>query len=94
MLTRGHVDGIFLGGCRDGDCEFRLGQQWVQLRTAGRRDPHLRKRVPRERLELSWRGRGRRMTRQLDDFQRRLADMRPERHHVVHADTGVSRDEA
>ncbi|UCH52716.1 MAG: hydrogenase iron-sulfur subunit [Pseudomonadota bacterium] len=55
-LTRGHVDGVLIAGCRPGDCHYRLGGQWARARIAATRDPQLRARVPRERLELLWSG--------------------------------------
>lgn len=48
--------GVLLAGCRQGDCYNRLGIRWTQLRIAGVRDPHLRERVPRERVAFSWAG--------------------------------------
>lgn len=59
LLTRGHVDGVFITGCRNGDCEYRLGQRWTEARLQRERDPYLRKRVPRERIHVFWAGRDR-----------------------------------
>jgi len=53
-LSRGVADGVFLTGCRDGECFHRLGVYWTELRLAGQRDPYLRARVPRERVATSW----------------------------------------
>ncbi len=53
-LSRDLADGVMLAGCSEGGCHFRLGDEWVRQRVAGTRDPYLRKRVPRERLRLSW----------------------------------------
>ena len=53
-LSRQLADGIMIAGCADGDCFYRLGSEWVKQRVAGERDPYLRKRVPLEKLELSW----------------------------------------
>lgn len=53
-LSRGVADGVFLTGCRDGECFHRLGMRWTEMRLAGERDPYLRARVPRERLATSW----------------------------------------
>lgn len=49
--------GVILAGCKEGACEFRLGDQWVRQRMAGLREPQLRARVPRERLRVLWPGR-------------------------------------
>ena len=51
-LSRNLADGVFLAGCAEGDCFFRLGEQWTRERLAGSRDPYLRKRVNRSRLRL------------------------------------------
>lgn len=49
--------GAVVAGCREADCEFRLGDQWVKERIRGTREPYLRTSVPRERIALSWSGR-------------------------------------
>jgi quinol-cytochrome oxidoreductase complex cytochrome b subunit/coenzyme F420-reducing hydrogenase delta subunit len=54
LLTRGLADGILLTGCRDGDCQHRLGVRWMEQRLAGERDPYLRSRVPRQRIARAW----------------------------------------
>lgn len=51
-LSRNLADGVFLAGCADGDCYFRLGDQWTRERVAGNRDPYLRKRIDRKRVRL------------------------------------------
>ncbi len=56
LISRKHVDGVFLTGCAEGDCHYRLGQQWEDQRLAGERDPYLRARVPRERVGKFWAG--------------------------------------
>ena len=48
--------GAVVAGCREADCEFRLGDRWVQERLLGIREPHLRTSVPRERIALCWSG--------------------------------------
>ncbi len=53
-LSRGLADGIFLTGCREGDCYHRFGVEWTEQRLAGERDPALRRRVPRARLGRMW----------------------------------------
>jgi coenzyme F420-reducing hydrogenase delta subunit len=49
-LSRDLADGVFLAGCADGDCFYRLGDRWMTERLAGRRDPYLRQRVDRSRV--------------------------------------------
>jgi coenzyme F420-reducing hydrogenase delta subunit/ferredoxin len=81
VISRHHADGVMLAGCREGDCHYRLGQHWTDARIAGTRDPHLRARVPRERICVHWAGPGavkaRRAT--IDAFRERLASMGPYR---------------
>lgn len=50
------ADGVLIAGCREGDCEFRLGDRWLQQRFAGQRAPQLRPSVPRDRIVLAWPG--------------------------------------
>ena len=52
-LSRG-AGGVLITGCRECDCYSRLGNLWVEERFAGVRDPYLRKRVARERLDVFW----------------------------------------
>lgn len=51
---RGGADGVLINGCREGGCEFRLGQRWTQQRLNGEREPHLRTSVPAERWRVVW----------------------------------------
>jgi coenzyme F420-reducing hydrogenase delta subunit len=53
-LSRDLADGVMVAGCAEGDCHYRLGNDWTLHRVAGQRDPYLRQRVPLERLRLSW----------------------------------------
>jgi ferredoxin/coenzyme F420-reducing hydrogenase delta subunit len=55
-LSRNLADGVAISGCADGDCFYRLGDDWMRQRIDGERDPYLRKRVDRERLRF-WRHR-------------------------------------
>jgi ferredoxin/coenzyme F420-reducing hydrogenase delta subunit len=54
LITRDLVDGVFLAGCRPGECAYRLGEEWTEARIGGTRDPYLRERVPRERIRVAW----------------------------------------
>ena len=80
ILSRGHADGVFLTGCRPGDCHYRLGIDWTEQRINGERDPYLRERVPRERIGIFWAGVDRfdTLTRQLNDFRERLRQLQNE----------------
>jgi quinol-cytochrome oxidoreductase complex cytochrome b subunit/Pyruvate/2-oxoacid:ferredoxin oxidoreductase delta subunit/coenzyme F420-reducing hydrogenase delta subunit len=57
VLSRDLADGVLLTGCAEGVCMHRFGIAWTEARLAGQRDPHLRARVPRERLMTVWLGR-------------------------------------
>jgi coenzyme F420-reducing hydrogenase delta subunit/ferredoxin len=50
------ADGILITGCRDGDCEYRLGNRWTEERLVAMREPHLRSAVPFERVRVAWAG--------------------------------------
>lgn len=50
------ADGVVIAGCRESDCEFRLGDRWVRDRLTGTREPRLRTRVPREPIAVVWAG--------------------------------------
>jgi coenzyme F420-reducing hydrogenase delta subunit len=94
IITRHHADGVFLAGCVEGDCHYRLGIEWTQQRLAGERDPYLRKRVPRERIGVSWCGitHGRKLEHELAGFQNRLGTLPPlTRRAVEHASEGAVR---
>ncbi|MGH8136063.1 MAG: hydrogenase iron-sulfur subunit, partial [Steroidobacteraceae bacterium] len=54
VLARHLADGVVLAGCRENGCYHRFGERWTDERIAGRRDPWLRARVPRERVATSW----------------------------------------
>ncbi|MCK4743823.1 MAG: hydrogenase iron-sulfur subunit [Sulfuriflexus sp.] len=47
------VDGVFVTGCRTGDCYFRYGNIWMDKRFAGTRQPVLRRRAKRSRIKVS-----------------------------------------
>jgi quinol-cytochrome oxidoreductase complex cytochrome b subunit/coenzyme F420-reducing hydrogenase delta subunit len=91
MITRHHVDGVFLTGCRAGDCYERLGARWTEQRLAGERDPYLRQRVPRERIATFWAGGdgGAALAEELAAFRTRLREL-----HAVEAPVVVPRREA
>ncbi len=80
LLSRDHVDGIFLAGCRQGDCHFRLGLEWTEQRIARERDPMLRRRVQRERIGHAWVGCAHdvQLQAQLADFRAGLPHRRGE----------------
>lgn len=74
VLSRKLADGVFLTGCRDGDCTFRLGIKWTDARIAGERDPMLRKRVDQNRVKKYWAGltRRKKFFNEISDFRASL----------------------
>ncbi|MDH3888816.1 MAG: cytochrome b N-terminal domain-containing protein [Gammaproteobacteria bacterium] len=79
LITRHHVDGVFLTGCNMEDCHNRLGNRWTEQRLAGERDPYLRERVPRERIGKFWAGltHNKRLAQQLTAFQAQIKGLPP-----------------
>lgn len=75
VLARKIADGILLAGCRERECYHRLGYEWTGQRIAATRDPHLRERVPRDRVGVSWAAPTQIALRraELESFQRQLA---------------------
>lgn len=49
---RGGADGVVVATCREGGCEFRLGERWTVRRLSGEREPHLRRTVPADRWAI------------------------------------------
>lgn len=49
---RGGAHGVVLATCREGDCEYRLGDRWTRERIAGDRAPRLRATVTREAVSV------------------------------------------
>jgi len=74
VLSKKLADGVFLTGCREGDCSFRLGIKWTEARLAGERDPRMRQRVNQERIGKFWAGLTRRndFFKELTTFHKRL----------------------
>jgi coenzyme F420-reducing hydrogenase delta subunit len=72
---RAGADGVMVAGCREGDCEFRVGDVLTAERLHAQRAPALRPTVPRERVRLVHAGRidlaG--LRAQLDAFRAELA---------------------
>ncbi|MFO1398758.1 MAG: hydrogenase iron-sulfur subunit [Burkholderiales bacterium] len=55
----GGADGVLVTGCREGDCDFRVGNRWTDARIAAAREPYLPATVQRERVRVAWIGDGR-----------------------------------
>ncbi len=77
-VSRGGADGVMITGCREGECFFRLGNEWMMQRIDGERDPYLRERVPRDRLDICWASptEGKTLTEYLNAFREDLTDMK------------------
>lgn len=54
VLSRKFADGVLLLGCETGECNYRLGANWTELRIDRRRDPQLRRRIDTARIALGW----------------------------------------
>ncbi len=75
------VDGVFVTGCRTGDCYFRYGNVWMDKRFEGSRKPRLRAGADRQRI-LVCRGAetdGRKIRQSLADFSKTIADLKNQR---------------
>lgn len=70
------ADGVVVTGCREADCEFRLGDRWLQDRFSGVREPRLRAAAPRERIAVVWAGSDpNHLTRALTSLRQHVAQM-------------------
>ena len=76
-LSRRFADGVLLAGCAENDCYHRLGNEWTMRRLARERDPHLRQRVPMDRVRLAFlpAGAHRRRAKALDEFRSALGEV-------------------
>lgn len=77
VLSKHLADGVVLAGCSENSGHARFGVRWTQARLARTRDPHLRARVPAERLRVLWAGRLGRgsLDAVLRDFTRELGQL-------------------
>ncbi len=48
------AEGVFVTGCREGDCFQRFGNTWTDARIAGEREPHLLKRTDKSKIVAFW----------------------------------------
>jgi len=46
------AEGVFITGCRTGDCFYRYGNVWMDERFDGERQPILRRRAERSRIKV------------------------------------------
>lgn len=76
---RGGADGVLVTACREGGCEFRLGQRWIDQRLRGEREPHLRGNVTPRSWNTVWADAGEEATlRSRLDEMRRMTAVQPE----------------
>lgn len=68
------ADGVMIANCREGGCEFRLGERWTTERLHRQREPELRERVPAERLRIAFASAndGKPLHRELIDFRAQI----------------------
>ena len=69
-----------ISGCCEGDCHYRLGNEWMNQRFSKERMPILRTRVPRDKVRLRWLGvRGtQQLSREVTEFQEHLQEEQPD----------------
>jgi coenzyme F420-reducing hydrogenase delta subunit/ferredoxin len=74
---RAGADGVFITGCRDGDCQYRLGNRWTDERLSGWREPRLRAAVPLQLVRVAWGAPadGAALAAELGRFRQSLASM-------------------
>ena len=72
--------GVLVAACREGGCEFRLGERWTAERLAGLREPHLRDGVAPARIEIVFAGPGDEalLVAGLERLRRRVQPLAPE----------------
>jgi len=72
------ADGVFITGCRKGDCYYRYGNIWMDKRFNEGRKPVLRERVDRSRIAI-FRAAvtdGKEIRKELMNFADRIADLK------------------
>lgn len=81
VLSKNLADGVLVCGCSESGCYNRFGIDWTKARLERSRDPHLRQRVPAERVRTIWAGRlgGRRLADAVSAFRRDLLEAAPAR---------------
>jgi len=71
--------GVVVATCREGGCEFRLGERWTAERLLGQREPHLRDSIDTAQIELVLAGTGDNslLQRAIDRLRQRIRSMTP-----------------
>lgn len=83
-LRNARADGVLVAGCREGDCQYRLGIHWAKQRLARERVPYLRERVPLQRVDSCWAGK--------QDGEQARAELASLRARVAQLPHGMDRD--
>ncbi len=73
------ADGVFLTGCRSGDCFHRLGNDWVDQRITHHRKPYLKRSVPHQRVRRYWAATSdhKQLVNEIESFCQALRDISP-----------------
>ena len=81
------ADGVFISGCRHGDCYYRFGNHWMDMRIHGERKPALRPKVDRSRIKIFGAADtdGKKLKKEFQAFRNSIADRTP-----VPSTTGAS----
>ncbi|MFZ2302080.1 MAG: hydrogenase iron-sulfur subunit [Gallionella sp.] len=91
-LYENHADGVFITGCREGDCYHRMGDLWVKQRLSREREPRLRGRVDRDRGRISvfWASSAdiEKLTSELESFRSSLRNQTPASYAGAHLEQG------
>lgn len=75
VLSRNLADGVVLTGCSENACQARFGIAWTKDRLERKRDPYLRRRIPRDRVKTVWAGHAgrRRLAKAVAEFVAELS---------------------
>jgi quinol-cytochrome oxidoreductase complex cytochrome b subunit/coenzyme F420-reducing hydrogenase delta subunit len=74
---RSGADGVLIAGCARDGCYYRLGDEWLERRLAGEREPHLRANVVRAQVRTVWTDDAAVRAAALDAFRAALAARPP-----------------
>ncbi len=85
------ADGVFITGCRTGDCYFRHGNQWMDERFDGSRKPILRKRTERARINVFRAAETdcKELKAELDKFQQSIAQLNQQKDNSENKTGGI-----
>jgi len=86
------ADGVIISGCRHGDCFYRFGNHWMDLRLKGERNPVLHSRVDRRKIKVLGGAitDGRKLKKQVQEFRESLLE--PQATSIAAVTTEVNHD--